>query len=246
MILASLQDIAKYLKHPTPRSPLAPCTDSRTTALQRLIAVLTTQLCPPDAVAAPSLRVPQLCPPDTVAAPSLRVPVPVPINQAPPSPFLRVPTPITDGPPSPKVHIIEPEPSTETPPPEPPADATPPKTLQQDKPTFGQLTGPSGQRRRRSQRNKTTNQDPLPCPVPLPVPEGRMINKILEDEYERQHGRPSPTPFGFDGCVPQRKQKPRAKKPAQRPNPSGKRRSQRKRKPCANYTMQPAQPFDCH
>jgi hypothetical protein len=31
---------------------------------------------------------------------------------------------------------------------------------------------------------------------------GLMIDEILEAEYEREHGHPSPIPFGFSGCVP--------------------------------------------
>ena len=94
LILASLQDIAKALKNPAARSPLAPRSDSQTTALQTLIDVLTNQLQPE----------PEL--PAAAPVPSLRVPV-APIT-ASPVPPLRVPIP-TDGPPAPLAHTIEPD-----------------------------------------------------------------------------------------------------------------------------------------
>jgi hypothetical protein len=35
-----------------------------------------------------------------------------------------------------------------------------------------------------------------------PLPEGRMIDEIMEDRYEQEHGHQSPIPFGFDGRIP--------------------------------------------
>jgi hypothetical protein len=32
---------------------------------------------------------------------------------------------------------------------------------------------------------------------------GRMLDEILEDQYEEEHGHISPVPFGFSGCVPE-------------------------------------------
>jgi hypothetical protein len=51
----------------------------------------------------------------------------------------------------------------------------------------------------------TSNQSRLlrqAPPLPLHPPDGRMIDEILEDRYEAQHGHPAPIPFGFNGCVP--------------------------------------------
>ena len=38
--------------------------------------------------------------------------------------------------------------------------------------------------------------------TPVHSPNGCMIDEIMDNNYERRHGHPSPTPFGFDGCVP--------------------------------------------
>jgi len=70
-ILAGIADITHALKHPSPKSPLAPLTDSQSTALCKLMEVLH------GTVPTPPTKAPHLQPAPTAPAPLLRVEPPV-------------------------------------------------------------------------------------------------------------------------------------------------------------------------
>jgi hypothetical protein len=203
LIVAALHDIVHALRHPSPKSPLAPSTDSQSQALQMIVELLTNSTATKES-----------------PAPPLRV--------APPGPaLLRVPTtPALTDPPSPTPHLIPLDATHQhehQPPPrvavEAPAatistripdldsddtadrlidvsdDATvgtsnvcPPQvttvplaeaaTVPHVAPTYAEVTGPAGQRRRRRQRQqKKRQQQQAPIDPPPAEPLRRSKRK---------------------------------------------------------------------
>jgi hypothetical protein len=189
MILAALQDIVHALQHPSPKSPIAPRTDSHVKALEHIVELLTNVSTEEDPLT-PSLRVLPLDPPiiSAESAPLLRVPTPTD-SDSPPNiiPFFdsedlppvptyppTSPTPIPDDsaalpPPtvSPRL-IVDSAPNSVRIPhlPQPiiplPA-ASPTTSIPTVEPTYQAITGPSGKRRRQRQRKQ---HRALPRPVP--------------------------------------------------------------------------------
>jgi hypothetical protein len=180
IIMSSLHDIVHALKHPAPASPLAPMTDTHTQALVTLTKLLTS-LCQPTTKPepVPTLRV---ATPDAPTPSPAPVVVPHPTDAPTTSPAPDVGPQPTDAPttspapdvaltPEPKPLPVAPAPSLRVPtyaqiatPPAPlePTPSAPPK------PTYNQLTGPTGKRRRRQQRRRTkkpaaTRRSPRKC-----------------------------------------------------------------------------------
>jgi hypothetical protein len=195
MILAALHDIVQAIKNPSPKSPIAPRTDSHVQALQNIVELLTNVSTkePP----APPLRVvPTVTPTsDSVPAPLLRVtdtehldaPNIIPLNdtddmpQVPDLPGAYPPMLIVDDAPDLIPLIPEPDPprlivdsdddtiitSNVPGPPSIPPVLPKPTTVPQVAATYAEVTGPSGKRRRRRQRKQ---QLAIPTTKPAPAP----------------------------------------------------------------------------
>jgi hypothetical protein len=162
VIIAALHDIVYALKHPAPKSPLAPRTDTETKALTDIVELLQGITTKDDESPATPLRVANNNPPEP--------PEPPTETHAP----LRVPTTTNDPPLAPIPDLISPdEPTTalETPKqvtfqdPEPSSPRTyadvvgqppaaPLKTNAEPAVTYDQATEPTGKKRRRHQKQK--------------------------------------------------------------------------------------------
>ena len=152
LIPAGVGDIIQALRNPSPGSILTPLTDSMHEALLQLTRVLTTVASPPQTIFAadtPTLLDTNPATPDTalrVEPPAATVLPDTPLRVAPPAttvlpdPLLRVPS----TPPAIKTKAVQfaPLPST-------------------SQTTFGNSTGPTGSRRRRTQRKQLIATRPL-------------------------------------------------------------------------------------
>jgi hypothetical protein len=204
LIVAALHDIVHALHNPSPKSPLAPCTDSQSQALRQIVDILTTNTATEESPAPPlrveplapaPLRVPTTTPLTTPLSPPANI-IPLDdhhpsLNQSP----LRVAVPSTPAPTAPRrIPPIESDDLV-------PSEATqyrlidvsddttvvtsnirPPtlpivETVSPEDPTYDEVTGPTGKRRRRRQRHRKSASTDLPPPPPAAVPTRRSQRK---------------------------------------------------------------------